>query len=175
MRVTVLIFLPIVGSLTGCGTITALGYEPFVRNLDGKSELAISTHPASAARDAFNIPYVYDRTVTDDQLYFRIHVRDAKKKFGPNPRVESILIHSFTYQFPGRDRVRLLSDYAGEFWMQDAAQYENRNLTTVPYQKDAVISVQIDLTLNGKRYAFKGEMPATKSTGYEPLYKELMR
>ena len=59
--------------------------------------------------------------------------------------------------------------------MQDAAQYENRNLTTVPYQKDAVISVQIDLTLNGKRYAFKGEMPATKSTGYEPLYKELMR
>ena len=32
MRVTVLIFLPIIGSLSGCGTITALGYEPFVRN-----------------------------------------------------------------------------------------------------------------------------------------------
>ena len=124
MRMTALIFLPIIGFLNGCSATTALGYEPFVRNLDGKSELAISTHPASAARDAFNVPYVYDRTVTDDQLYFRIHVRDAKKKFGPNPRVESILIHSFSYQFPGRDHVRLLSDYAEEFWMQGASQHE---------------------------------------------------
>lgn len=48
-------------------------------------------------------------------MYFQRFVRDAEKKSGPNPNIDSVRIHSFTYQLPGELPVELISDFDAGF------------------------------------------------------------
>ena len=161
--------------LVGCGSITHRSYGPFTRQLDEKSELAISTYPAWYPKDSFSIPLLYKNSKTHDKVYFQVHVRDAKKKFGKNPSVESCQINSFSYRLDGGEWTNLLSGYPNDFWMQNNSRYEERELPPIPYQRDSRVGIEIDLTLNGTRHDIQGEMPAKEQTSFYPLVLELMR
>lgn len=144
-------------AITSCAGPTQRAYKPFVRNLDGKSELAISTYPAV-------FPWTKDGELreTDDELYFQVFVRDRKTKCGTNPHVQSILIKSFAYQLDDRKSKQLLNNYPSNFWLQNNPNFEKRELPAVPYKADSAITVEIRLNLNGTDYSFEGKMPASK-------------
>ena len=160
---------------TGCASLTHRGYKPFVRDLDGKSELEISMYPADYGKTKTSIPLIYDSSETHDEVYFQVFVRGKKEKSGPNPHIQSILIESFFYRIDDGPRRQLLSKYASGFWMQDNPRYEKRKLPPIPYKPASVVTVEINLTLNGKAYSFEGEMPASEKTTVHPLALEMLQ
>ena len=46
------------------------------------------------------------------------------------------------------------------FWMQNNPNYESRDLPPIPYQPNSRITVEVELTLNGKRHSVQGVMPS---------------
>lgn len=169
------VFLTAVVFVAGCASTTQLEYESVVRELDGKSELEISTYPAWYGSTKTRVPFVYKKSETHDKVCFQVFVRGKKEKCGPNPHVQSILINSFAYQLDGQPRRQLLSNYSSNFWMQNNTRYEKRELPPIPYIPDGVVAVEIDLTLNGREYSFEGEMPASEKTTVYPLALEMLR
>lgn len=152
----------------GCTSIEQREYTPFIRDLDGFSELAISTYPADYPDRLSDKGAVFEKYESAGDVYLQIHVRDRKKQFGPNPHVESISIHSFAYQVGDGPVTVLLSDYENNFWMQSNPRYEKRDLPPVPYVPGGKLTISISLTLNGDRYAFKGDMLATEKSRVLP-------
>ena len=160
--------------VTGCGSLTHLGYEPLVRDLDGNSELRISTYPAWFGTDKISIPFIYVKSQTHNEVYFQVFICDKKQNCGPNPHIESILIKSFSYSLDGQPRRQLLSNYSDNFWMQGNPRYEKQELSPIPYRRGSSISVEINFTLNGKDYAIEGEMPAFEKMTLYPLILETL-
>lgn len=148
---------------------TTLEYQPLIRSLDGKNELHISTYPAGFPRETSSIPFLYKALQTPELVYFQVFVRDADKKFGPNPHIESIRIHSFTYQFPGEEPVRLLSDFDGNFWMQGNPRYDPGEQEPIPYAENRLLQLSIDLTVNGRDYSFDEQVEASARRSSMPL------
>jgi hypothetical protein len=160
---------PAVLATAGCMDATILEYEPLTLDLDGKSELHISTFPSGFPRETSSIPFLYKALRTPESVYFQVFVRDAEKKSGKNPHVESIRIHSFTYEFPGQPPVQLIADYEHNFWMQGSPQYDPHDHAPVPFNEHWHLRLKIDLTLNGEDYAFDRQVHAADRKNLRPL------
>ena len=158
--------LLLIGS--SCTSITQREYSPFIRDLDGRNELKISTYPAVFPKGKSGSTLLLDKEESHGETYFQVYIRDSSKKMGPNPHVESIEIHSFSYQIDSGPKTELLSGYTHNFWMQGNPRYEKRKLPPIPYRSDSMISIEIDFTLNGKKYTYQGEMKPQEQTTVIP-------
>ncbi len=154
--------------VVACTSFKNREYAPFVRELDGNSVLEISTYPADFADRTSAKGAVMQSYESHGALFFQIFVRAKGKKAGPNPYVESMTIHSFSYSIDGAEPRVLLQDYASNFWMQGNPRYEQRELPPIPYRKNSNVTVRIDFSLNGTRYQFEGDMPAKESSSMLP-------
>ena len=165
-------FLILAGLLTlsGCTKFKHLEYTPFVRDLDGLSELSISTYPADYPDRLSDKGDLFEKFETARDLYFQVHIRDKETKFGPNPHVRSINIHTFSYKIGDAPPVVLLSEYQDNFWMQNNPRYERRDLPAVPYLPDRKVFIEISFTLNGDRFIFEGDMPAIERSQVLPTF-----
>lgn len=166
-----------VGSLlTGCIDRQILEYEAVSLDLDGKSELHISTYPAGFPRRISGIPFLYKTTRTPESVFFQVFVRDIQKKVGPNTHVESIRIHSFSYRIDNDAPVVLISQYDDYFWMQDQPDYNKGERTPVPWVSGKPLAIEVSLTLNGKDYALKTRMqPIVREKSGSLVAHELFR
>jgi hypothetical protein len=102
-------------------------------------------------------------------VYFQVFVRPAGKKAGPNPHIESIRIHSFSYQLPGQDPVEILSDFDGYFWMQGDASLNQGESAPVPCREGLFVDLSIELTVNGEDYRFDEQAQAMARQRTSPL------
>jgi hypothetical protein len=109
--------------------------SPLTRTLDGKNEWHISTYPSGFPRETASIPFLYKALRTPESVFFKVFVRDAGKKSGPNPNIHSIRIRSFTYQFPDQEPVNLISDYDHYFWMQESPKHNPGGSAPVPFNE----------------------------------------
>lgn len=168
----IIVFAALLGLLlaSGCTSVTLRGYAPFVRDLDGRSELCISTYPAGFPTKVGRKRAGYESYETNEDLYFQVFIRDIKKRAGPNPHIESVCIHSFTCRIGDAPPELLLSGYTKNFWMQGNPQAGKRVVPPIPYHAKGRVSIEMDLTLNGKRYSFKGDMPARESRIVAPTF-----
>jgi len=154
----------------GCLDATILEYEPLTRDLDGRSELHISTYPAGFPRETSAIPFLYRGLRTPEAVNFQVFVRDAEKKSGPNANIDSIRIHSFSYQLRGERPVELISDFDAGFWLQDQPELAPVAHAPVPFDPGGSVRVVVDLTLNGQDYWIEGEMRAAERRNVRPLW-----
>lgn len=161
-------------ALQGCKKWTSHSYETLILPLDGKSELQISTYPSDIARSVSGVPFLWKEVRSPDSVYFQVFVRQVGRS-GPNPYVESITIHAFSYEFPGQEPVPLISDYDQNFWMQGSPKYNPRGGAPVPVNEAWYLDLEIDLTLNGKRYRFKERVNGKKDERLRPLLTEAFR
>ncbi|NOT88581.1 MAG: hypothetical protein HOP03_10385 [Lysobacter sp.] len=79
------VLLGIGSLLAGCIDREILEYEPVALDLDGKSELHISTCPAGFPRRISGIPFLYKTTRTPESVFFQVFVRDIQKKSARTP------------------------------------------------------------------------------------------
>ena len=153
---------------------TTLSYETLIRPLDGKSELKISTYPSDIARSVSRVPFLWKEVRSPNTVYFQVFVRQVGKA-GRNPHVESIMIHSFSYAFPGQEPVELISDYDQNFWMQGSPEYNPTGDPPVPVDEAWYVDLNIELTLNGQRYRFDERVDAASKESLRPLLLEALR
>ena len=153
--------------LGGCVDLRNREYVPVTVRLDDHNELHISTYPSWFPSETSDIPFLKKTLRTPDSVYFQVFVRDAEKKVGPNPHVDSILIKSFSYQIAGRAPVVLIENYDANFWMQDNPNYNTGEPAPVPWVEGQPLTIAISLVLNGKAHEVKRDMQAVerKSTG----------
>lgn len=171
-----LIALGLVSLVTaGCTDATILKYEDVIVPLDGQSELHISTYPSNFPSVTFHIPFIFKRIRTPDSVYLQFFVRSVDNKSGSNPHVETIKVHSFTYEFPGQTPVQLVSDYDDSFWMQGSQKYNPNGSDPVPHSAGWYIVLKADITLNGKRYLVDETSHAASSRNIQPLIFEALR
>jgi hypothetical protein len=170
MRFIVLVFtISILVTFSGCSKFTHLKYSSFVRDLDGKSELVISTYPTWYPKRTLHIPFLYENLISPEEVYFQVFVRDSVKKVGQNPNVKSIRIHSFAVQMQNQSKIILISDYESNFWMQGQSKDNKLDVQSIPYYPDTPLRVDIALTLNGVDYSIKGKMNPTKEVSMSLL------
>ena len=153
----------------GCMEATVLAYEPLTRDLDGDSELYISTYPSGFPQQTASVPFLYKALRTPASVYFQVFVRDAEKRAGPNPHIESARIHSFSYRFPGQEPVVLLEDFDGYFWMQGDPSQSQSTDKAVPHDDSWYLQLRIELTVNGVDYMIEEQVHATQRRDIRPL------
>src|SRR5690606_23685159 len=132
--------------------ITVVEYGPLTRPLDSKNELHISTYPAWFPRETKSVPFLYRALRTSDSVFFEVFVREAGKAGGRNPNVDSILIHSFSYGFPGQDSVVAITDYRENFWQQGDPKNDARIRKAVMHSEGWYLQLRMHMTLNGQEY-----------------------
>lgn len=156
---------------SACARIDKLFYEPYVAEIDGLSQLEISTYPADFGRSRKHVPFIFRHMETNDKLYFQVFIRN-KDQAGRNPHVESIRIHSFSYRFGNQPETVLITDYDNNFWMQGQPNYNEDYADTQPVQflPDTEVTVSINFTLNGNNYEFEGQMPSARDESLMPLF-----
>lgn len=156
--------------ISGCTSVKKREYAPFVRDLDGKNELIVSTYPAGLPDEVSQEGATFEAYETHGELYFQVFVRDRGRSIGSSPELESMRIHSFSYRLDDGPLTELLSGYTGNFWMQGNRRYEQRDLPPILYRSDGVVFIEINFELNGTKYAFEGEMPARASSVTVPTF-----
>jgi hypothetical protein len=150
------VLLMIVGCLNlGCVKSISHEYEPFIQDLDGKNELYISTYPSGYPNQVSRIPFLYKELRSPDSVYFQVFIREAGKAGGRNPNIESIVIHSFSYEFPTQEPVELISDYKDYFWMQGDPKDNPGGSAPVPYNDHWNVKLKIKLTVNGQLHSLE--------------------
>jgi len=55
------------------------------------------------------------------------------------------------------------------FWMQNNRNYESRDLLPIPYRRNSRITIEVELTLNGKRHTVQGVMPSRERLSPRPI------
>jgi hypothetical protein len=160
----ILMFAALLG---GCVDMRSREYAPISVRLDDRNELHISTYPSWFSSETSDIPYLKKTVRTPDSVYFQVSVRDAEKKAGPNPHVDSILIRSFSYRIADREPVVLIENYDDYFWMQGNPNHNKVEQAPVPWVEGQPLTIAISLVLNGKTHELKTDMQAVerKSTG----------
>lgn len=151
-------------TFTSCTSFTSREYGPFVRNLDGKSELNISTYPAFFPQKKSTSNSTHKKLESNARVYFQLLIQNLNRKLGPNPHIESVTIHSFSYQLPNEPKIKILTEYDGNFWMQGNPNHESRKLSAIPYRPNSVVNIEINFSLSGKRYSYEGQMKSKEST-----------
>ena len=160
--------------LQGCVKTTVPYYETLILPLDGKSELHISTYPSDIARSVSSVPFIWKELQSPDSVFFQVFVREVGKA-GRNPHIESIMVHSFSYAFPGQDSVELIADYPQNFWMQGSPEYNPDGSDPVPIHEGWYLNLEIDLTLNGQQFVFNEQVNAAKRERTRPLILHAFR
>jgi hypothetical protein len=148
--------------LGGCVDIHKREYAPITVALDDRNELHISTYPSWFPSETSEIPFLKKTVRTPESVYFQVFVRDAEKKAGPNPHVETILIKSFSYQLAGRAPVVLIENHDAYFWMQNNPNDNKGDQAPVPWVKGQPLTIAISLVLNGRTHELKTEMQAVE-------------
>ena len=170
--------MPVLGFLllSACARTDYLDYESYTADIDGLSQLEISTYAANFPESLKHVPFIYRHLETHNRLYFQVFIRNMEQA-GKNPHVDSILIHEFSYRFGNQPRNVLISDYPEYFWMQGQPNYNENYADTQPvlFVPDASITVNIRFTLNGDYYEFEGQMPAAKKQTLRPLLLDAFR
>ena len=154
----------------GCVSVEHLEYREYVHELDDKSDLAVSTYPAWFPTEEVNIPLVYIKMVTDDYVALQFHVREKGTSSGRNPHIEAIKVHKFAYQLDDGPEKVVLRDFSDGFWSQQTGNHAERTKKGIPYQKDSILHITLDLTLNGQNYLIEGEMPAHRRVSRHPIF-----
>ena len=93
-------------------------YTPLARDLDGKSELEVSTYPVWFPGDTARVPFLYRMIEMYNAVNFQMSVPDARKKVAPNSHVENIRIHSISVKRGGGEEVVMISGVDSNFWIQ---------------------------------------------------------
>ena len=147
-----------------CTTVTHREYKPLIKVLNDKSELKVSAYPAWFPRK------VRPRKLkTHGEVYFQFYAKNRQRAAEPPANVEMIEFHSFAYRMNDGPRVVLLPDYPRSFWMQNNPNYESRDPPPIPYQPNSRITVEVELTLNGKRHSLQGVMPSANAGSPRPM------
>jgi len=162
-------------AVQGCVDVTVQGYGDLTYPLDGTSELHVSTYPAWYASEESSIPFLYKSLRTPDSVYFQVFVREAGTEAGPNPHIDSITIHSFSYQFPGQAPVELVADFQGNFWAQGDPEDNPDGVGPVQVSTNWYLQLNIDLTLNGQRHQVDERVQAFEREYRRPLILHSMR
>jgi hypothetical protein len=153
--------------LTGCAQIQTSEYAEWVAPLDSKNELSVNTFPAWYP-DTERVAPGFKKLATDRYLALQFHVRERGKKFGRNPYVESIQIHSFAYRLDDSPERVLVENQSKDSWMQQIHGYQDREKNGIPYRENSVLHLTMDMTLNGTRHRLKGSMPARTRNSLMP-------
>lgn len=169
-RITTALMVLFIGLLLpSCVVFTEHEYGEFTKNLDGRSELSVSTYPAGFPRDKLHIPYVFRRAESADKVYFQVHIRDMRKKFGHNPNIKSVRINSFSYKVGDAPRKEVISGFTNNHWMQGNKIDAPGNPPPAPFVKGEEVTFSADLRLNGRSHKVSGTMPSDSSTWIAPL------
>lgn len=144
--------------LSGCVRYEVVHYTPLTFDLDGQSELHISSYPSWFPRETTHVPFLYKKLRTPASVYFQVFVKDADIQSGRNVHAQSVRIRSFNYQRPGEPEVQLISDYESNFWMQDQPTYNLKKSSPVPCEVGKPIQISIALEINDQAYAFERQM-----------------
>ncbi len=165
------LLISVVLLLAGCSRIDYVHLEPFVADIDGKSELAVSTYPADFPKTRSKVPFLYRHSVTKSEHFFQVFIRDGKKKTGNNPHVDSIRIHSFSYRIDDQSEVELLANYDSNFWMQGNPKYNEQYQDdyAVAVDECSTVTVYVSFTLNGEDFEFEGMMTSDAKKRWTPL------
>ena len=161
---------------SGCGTMHTRGYETFTEEIGANNQLQVSMNPASNPNKKQGSTSWMEERETYRKLNFQVFIMD-KDGYGKNPHVESVTIHSFSYQMNDGNKIEILSDYGYNFWMQGNSRY-NKNRKIVPpitYVPKSRIKFWIEFTLNGKKYSNQGTLKSfeSKST-YSTHMRDIM-
>ena len=143
--------------ISGCGTMHTRGYETFTVEIDLDNQLQVSMNPASTPKKKQGSTSWMEERETYRKLNFQVFIMD-KDGYGKNPHVESVTIHSFSYQMNDGNKTEILSDYGYNFWMQGNSRYNKDRPTVppIPYVPKSRIKFWIEFTLNGKKYSKQG-------------------
>ncbi len=160
----------------GCGTMHTRGYETFTEEIDANNQLQVSMNPASNPKKKQGSTSWMEERETYRKLNFQVFIMD-KDGYGKNPHVESVTIHSFSYQMNDGNKTEILSDYDYNFWMQGNSRY-NKNRKIVPpitYVPKSRIKFWIEFTLNGKKYSKQGTLKSFESSStYSTHMRDIM-
>lgn len=162
--------------ITGCGTMHTRGYETFTEEIDQENLLQISMNPASNPKKKQGSTSWMEELETYRKLNFQVFIMD-KDGYGKNPHIESVTIHSFSYQINDWNKTEILSDYDYNFWMQGNSRY-NKDRKTVPpitYVPKSQIKFWIEFSLNGKKYSKQGILKSFEnSSTYSTHMRDIM-
>ena len=160
-------FITLIFMTCACSKTKVQKYSEFVADLDGKSELSITTYPAFFQKRIYHIPYLYGEYVSHEKLYFQVFIRDKIKKYGSNPNIESIQIHTFSYKLDDQESVELISEFNSNFWKQE--QQGRDSFPPILFHPDSKIEVEISLSLNGQKFTKTAAMIPITETKFYPL------
>jgi hypothetical protein len=161
-------------SLMGCSDITVHYYDAVEHPLDANNVIRISTYAAGFPNKTKSVPFVYEAIETPKNVYLQVFVRAAGQKGGPNPNVDTIVIHSVSYNFPGQPPKQLTSGFHDYLWMQGDSRYgdpryKQTSSQPIPFGVGWHFIVKIDMTLNGKHHLIEKKMKAATRTSRKPL------
>ena len=132
--------------------------------------------PASIPRVKQDGTSWVEQMETHNKLNFQVFIMD-KDGYGKNPHIESVMIHSFTYQLNDGNKTEILSNYDYNFWMQGNRKYnKDRSIVPpIPYIPESKIKFWITFTLNGKKYSKQGTLKSfERSSTYSTHMRDIM-
>ncbi len=162
--------------ISGCGTMHTRGYETFTEEIDLDNQLQVSMNPASNPQKKQGSTSWMEERETYSKLNFQVFIMD-KDGYGKNPHVESVTIHSFSYQMNDGNKTEILSDYDYNFWMQGNSRYNKDGpiVPPIPYVPKSQIKFWIEFTLNGKKYSKQGILKSFESSStYSTHMRDIM-
>ena len=159
----------------GCSDVTVHGYEDLTVPLDGRSELHVSTYPSWFPDRTEQVPFLYEKLRTPDEVYLQVFVRDAERGFGPNRHIDAITIHSFRVEQPGMAPVELVSGFGHYFWMQNDPEDAPGQPPPVRWVEESWLTVSVEMTIDGVEHAATGRMPSYRKRYFRPLLMKAFR
>ena len=158
-----------------CTSHTHKHYSTFIQKLDDKNELKISTFPHWYPKTISKIPFLYKKTESGEKFYFQVYIKDVMQPAGKNHNINNIMIENFSVSVGAGEKVQLIKDYEGYFWMQNNSNYDNIKASPFAYKPSDPIHFDIKFNMNAKEYSISGEMEPTSSNRVYPLIMELLR
>lgn len=164
-----------VAFVSGCAQHTRCEYAPQVIALDERNEVVFSTFASAFAQVRRHVPLLFKSYHSPPSVNLQFFVRATGTTAGQNPHIDSILVRSFSYEFPGQTPVRLIENYADGFWQQGQSQYQSDTLEPVGCFEGWYIQARFDLVLNGTTFAGEDTLFARERTRRYPLVFDALR
>lgn len=162
-------------SASACVQHTRCEYERQVVALDERNEVVISTFPSGYPQIRRRMPFLFKRLESPRSVKVEFFVRARGTAAGPNPNIDSILVRSFSYAFPGQESVLLMENFPGGFWQQGAAEYRSEAAEPVPCSEGWYIRAQFDLMLNGRTFTGEQTLVAREVARVYPMVFDVLR
>jgi len=162
-------------STSACVQHTRCEYERQVVALDERNELVISTFPSGYPQIRRRVPFLFKRLESPRSVKVQFFVRARGTAAGPNPNIDSILVRSFSYAFPGQAPVLLMENFPGGFWQQGAAEDRSEAVESVPCSEGWYIRARFDLMLNGRPFTGEQTLVAREKSRVDPMVLDVLR